>query len=149
MRWWLLGFPLFLCWFTVMAADQHSACHDLSLNDQDYSVKELLAIASTCRVPEVADLYYNRAQYHRLLGKYKRFEHSLIHYGDRDYTAYIESYRIYVGLAEAFFSNRLTPDEKGMLNRLNRLYEQSSEIAEMRFRGYDLIADRLERKLRL
>lgn len=146
---WILGIVLTLCWFSAMATDQHPACEDLRLNQRFNSVDDLMAIAATCRVPEVAELYYNRAQYQRLLDKFIRFERSLIHFGDGEYMSYIESYRIIIGLAEAFADSRLSPDEKAVLNHLNRVYEQSSEIAEMRFRGYDLIADRLERNLRL
>ena len=133
----------------VFAADQHPACLALHETEQRYTTDELLAIGRSCRDAEVAELFYNRAHHRQLLEKYQRFERSLIHYGDREHRAYIESYRIHIGLAEAFSQSAQALDSKLTLQRLNRIYEESGEIAEMRFRGYDLIADRLERKLRL
>jgi hypothetical protein len=82
-----------------------------------------------------------------LLNKYRRFENSLIHIDDGGQRAYIESYRIHIALIEAFLHIRNTQDDMLNLKRLNRIYEQISEIAEMRFRGYDLVANCLERSL--
>jgi len=146
---WFAAFFLLCVASPVFAANQHPACLNPRATAQSYAIDELFAIARSCREEAVADLFYNRAQHRQLLEKYQRFENSLIHYGDRDHRAYIESYRIYIGLAEAFSLRPFTQNEKLTLARLNRAYEQSFEIAEMRFRGYDLIADRLERKLKL
>jgi hypothetical protein len=149
MRGWFVTFCLLWMASPLFAADQHPACLNPRGTDQSYAIDELFTIARSCKQREVADLFYNRAQHRQLLEKYRRFENSLIHYGDRDHLAYIESYRIYIGLAEAFSLSLYAEDNKLVIARLNRVYEQSGEIAEMRFKGYDLIADRLERKLRL
>jgi hypothetical protein len=130
-------------------AHEHPACRDLVIASEGFSRDELLTIAQSCRVPEVSELYLNRAYHLRMLEKYERFERSLLHYGDRDHRAYIEAYRIHIGLAEAFASELLQQEDSSVLQRLNRVYDESSEIAEMRFRGYDLIANRLERKHQL
>lgn len=132
-----------------VSAQEHPACRDLVMQEADASVEGLLAIAESCRLPEVSELYYNRANHRRLLLKYELFERSLQHYGDWDNQAYIESYRIHIGLAEAFARARLQQQDRSVLRRLNRVYDKSGEIAEMRFRGYDLLADRLEEKFRL
>ena len=118
------------------------------MHGTSYTAESLYAIAGSCQAEEVANLFYNRALHRQLLGKYRRFERSLLHFGKRDHLAYIESYRIYIGLAEAFSLRRIGRGDTAAVRRLNHAYEQSGEIAEMRFRGYDLIADRLERKLR-
>jgi hypothetical protein len=144
----LLGVCL-IC-FGHVSAKEHSACFDLALSEPGYTRIELVAIAHSCTSPMVADLYYNRAQYLRLLNKYSHFEQSLHHYNTRDHLAYIESYRIHIALAEAFSSQDLSTDKQFQtLARLNRIYELSSEIAELRFKGYDLLADRLEQKYQL
>ncbi len=144
----VLGLAMLSLALPVMA-QEHAACRDVALTTPHYSLQELRSIAYSCQVPEVSELYLNRAHHQRLLQKYDRFERSLRHYGNRDHRAYIESYRIHIGLAEAFASFRAQQLDKEVLQRLNRIYEESGEIAEMRFRGYDLIADRLERKFRL
>ncbi|MEW8351869.1 MAG: hypothetical protein AB2687_26490, partial [Candidatus Thiodiazotropha taylori] len=73
------------------------------------------------------------------------FERGLLQYGEKDDDSYIESYRIHIAMIEAFSSHDLLTDKRNRtLETLNRIYEQSHEIAELRFRGYDLIADRLE-----
>ncbi len=145
---WLLGLAILACGWQAVA-EEHPACQTrIGLNAQ-HTAEALLAIAATCRVPEVAELFFNRAHHLRMLEKYERFERSLLHFGDRDHRAYIESYRIHIGLAEAFASERLQRQDRSALRHLNRIYDESAEIAEMRFRGYDLIADRLQRKYQL
>jgi hypothetical protein len=145
---WLLCI-CFICLGSA-SAEEHPACIDLTLSEPGYSRMELLEIARSCTSPVVAELYLNRAQHQRLLNKYFRFEQSLLHYGARDNQAYIESYRIYIAIAEAFFSRNLSTDKQQQtVVRLNQIYELSSEIAELRFRGYDLLADRLEQKYQL
>jgi hypothetical protein len=137
----VLGWPVM--------AHEHPGCRDMTIASEGFSRDELLAIAQTCLVPEVSELFLNRAYHLRMLEKYERFERSLLHYGSRDHRAYIEAYRMHIGLAEAFASNRLQQQDRSVLQRLNRIYDESSEIAEMRFRGYDLIANRLERNHQL
>jgi hypothetical protein len=127
-------------------AHEHPACRDLAIASEGFSRDELLTIAQSCRVPEVSELYLNRAYYLHILETYERFERSLLHYGEQGHRAYIEAYRIHIGLAEAFACDLLRQPDRSVLQRLNRVYDESSEIAEMRFRGYDLIANRLERK---
>jgi hypothetical protein len=124
------------------AADEHVACQQPN-SYEDYGVETLLSIAQSCKVTEVADLFYNRANHIRQVEKYFLFEHRL-NKRDTDNIAYIHSYRIHIGLAEALLSKALTPDSTQTLSRLNHIYERSGEIAELRFRGYDLLANRLQ-----
>jgi hypothetical protein len=135
---------------TGVAADEHPACMNLPLNEPGYTRGELLTIAHSCTTPGVAELYFNRAQHIRLIGKYSDFEKSLYHYGNRDNQSYVESYRMQIALVEAFYTEDLKNEKRNQtLARLNKIYEQSNEIAELRFRGYDLIADRLEQNYQL
>ncbi|MES9940709.1 MAG: hypothetical protein ABW104_14645 [Candidatus Thiodiazotropha sp. 6PLUC2] len=141
---------LFFVFIAGASAQEHPACHDLQLSEPAFTSKELLTIARSCSAPEVAELYFNRAQHIRLLNRYIIFEKSLINYGNRESEAYIESYKVHMALVEAFFSKDLLSGNGGVvLAELNRIYEQSSEIAELRFKGYDLIADRLQQKYQL
>lgn len=144
---WTGGILLLLFSGALLGANQHEACQHPSTY-QDYGVETLLTIAQSCEVGAVADLFYNRANHIRQVEKYFQFEAKLNKPGNRDNTAYIEAYRIHIALAEALLSKALTPDAPLTLNRLNRIYERSGEIAELRFRGYDLLANRLEQRLR-
>ena len=145
-RWILIPFLLVSGW---VLADEHPACQELALAKQPETSEALLAIAQSCRQPDVAQLYYNRARYRDLLKKFTQFENSLSHYGKRENLAYIDAYRIYIGLAEAFLAPLLSREDPGQaLEWLNQVYEQSEEIAELRFKGYGMLADQLELKQR-
>lgn len=56
----------------------------------------------------------------------------------------LETYQIYIGLIEAFAAT-LYPDPVERLNFLTQEYSRQIEIAELRLRGYDNLADRMER----
>ena len=127
------------------SAEEHPACKDLAVANYYDSIDELLRIANSCRAPAVSELYLNRAHHREKLREFELFERSLMHFRENEGRAYIDSYRIHIGLAEAFAASHLRMLDEAVVKRLNRLYEESTEIAEMRFRGYDLIADRLER----
>jgi hypothetical protein len=140
---WFFGLLFFYVGYA--ASEEHPACHYLPLTDPGYTSSELLTIAQSCEAPQVADLYFHRAQHIRLLKKYADFERGLLHFSERDDNSYLESYRIHIALVEVFSSQDLLTEKRDQtLYKLNRIYEQSQEIAELRFKGYDLIADRLE-----
>jgi hypothetical protein len=138
---WAAGVLFLLFSGTLLGAEEHVACQQPRAY-QDYGVEALFTIANSCKVDRVADLFYNRAYHLRQVEKYFQFESSLNSQGSRDSTAYIHAYRIHIGLAEALLSKKLTPDSIQALDRLNRIYERSGEIAELRFRGYDLLANK-------
>ncbi|MES9852114.1 MAG: hypothetical protein ABW170_09815 [Candidatus Thiodiazotropha sp. L084R] len=145
---WILG--VFFVFTGVASAQEHPACLNLPLTEPAYTSEELLLIAQSCTSPEVAELYFNRAQHLRLLNQYILFEKSLINFGNRDNEAYVESYKVHIALVEAFYTKDMVIGKgEQVLAELNRIYEQSSEIAELRFKGYGLIADRLELKYQL
>jgi hypothetical protein len=130
----------------LAAVDEHVACQHPNTYE-NYGVETLLSIAQSCKVTEVADLFYNRANHIRQVEKYFQFEHSL-NKRDTESIAYIDSYRIHIGLAEALLGKALTAESTQTLSRLNRIYERSGEIAELRFRGYDLLAKGIQQRLR-
>jgi hypothetical protein len=142
---WAGGVLFLLFSGALFGATEHAACKQPKAY-QDYGVEALLTIAQSCAVDEVAALFYNRANHIRQVKKYFQFELSLNKQGNRDRMAYIHAYRIHIGLAEALLSTALTPDATQILDRLNRIYEYSGEIAELRFRGYDLLANRQQER---
>ncbi|MET0066400.1 MAG: hypothetical protein ABW076_08655 [Candidatus Thiodiazotropha sp.] len=145
-RWILTGLLMLPLW---LQAEEHPACRSLVLTEQLESSEQMRAIATSCQEPLVAELYLNRAHHLNLLHKYTAFESSLFRFGNRDDVSYIDAYRIYIGLAEAFFIPALGEDNPSLaLSRLNQIYDQSEEIAELRFRGYGLLADQLEQRQR-
>ncbi|MGD8911512.1 MAG: hypothetical protein PVI97_07580 [Candidatus Thiodiazotropha sp.] len=129
----------------LFSADEHAACQQPNAYE-GYRVETLISIAQSCKITEVAELFYNRANHIRQVTKYLQFEHKL-HNRNNEHIAYIESYRIHIALAEALFNKAITADSTQVLSRLNRIYEHSGEIAELRFRGYDLLANRLQQRL--
>ncbi len=145
----ILGALLLLAGYATSAMGQHAACQQLNIHSEKYSQKDLLDIAKSCRDPAVSALYYNRAYHLRMLEKYRFFERSLSHYRGDAGQAYIDAYRIHIGLAEAFLAKQLTTNKIEAVRRLNEIYDQSSEIAEMRFKGYDLLANRMQREFML
>ncbi|MES9976668.1 hypothetical protein [Candidatus Thiodiazotropha sp. LNASS1] len=147
MRQRIVGVVFLLFSGTPLSADEHVACTQPDAYE-GYRVEVLLSIAKSCKVAAVADLFYNRAYHIRQVEKYHQFEKLLNKQGGSENIAYIDAYRIHIGLAEALLSRSLTPDAIGAIRRLNNIYERSGEIAEMRFRGYDLLANRLQQRLR-
>jgi hypothetical protein len=144
-----LGALLMLAGFASSAMGQHAACQQLNIAQGKYSQEVLVEIAKSCIDPAVSELYFNRAYHLRMLEKYRFFERSLSHYRGDAGQAYIDAYRIHIGLAEAFIERQLSSNKIEAVRQLNEIYDQSSEIAEMRFRGYDLLANRMEREFML
>jgi hypothetical protein len=149
MRLWILGALLMLTGYASSVMGQHSACQQLNLSTEVYSQEDLIKIAQSCKDPAVSELYFNRAYHLRMLEQYRFFERSLSHYRGDAGQAYIDAYRIHIGLAEAFIAKHLSLNKIKAVEQLNEIYDQSSEIAEMRFRGYDLLANRMQREFML
>jgi hypothetical protein len=128
-------------------AEPPSACDRPSLEDLEISAEQLCAIAETCKRPEVAKLYYKRAYLREILDEYDQFNAMIS--ADQTSQANFEAYRILIGLAEAFAAEALSKGDVDVLSRLSRTYDRYIEIAELRLKGYDLIANRMERDLHL
>jgi hypothetical protein len=145
----ILGALLMLAGYAASVMGQHAACQQLNISSGIYSQETLVEIAQSCREPAISELYFNRAYHLRMLEKYRFFERSLSHYRGEVGQAYIDAYRIHIGLAEAFIEKYLSSNRIEAVIQLNEIYDQSSEIAEMRFRGYDLLANRMEKEFML
>jgi hypothetical protein len=142
-----IGVLIFIFSGSLLGGDEHAACEQPSAY-KDYGVKALLSIARSCKVDEVAELFYNRANHIRRVKKYFQFESKINKSGMRDNMAYIDAYRIHIGMAEALLGKALAPNATQTLSRLNLIYERSGEIAELRFKGYDLLANERQRRVK-
>jgi hypothetical protein len=138
---------IFLLSMSVAGAEQHPACASPELEYFEIPAKALLAIAESCERPQIASLFRKRAYLRELMDEYDSFNSLLT--ADRSNRAYFEAYRILIGLAEAFAVEALAKGDTATLTRLSRTYDHYIEIAELRLKGYDLIANRMERELRL
>lgn len=127
-------------------AQEHPGCRNLDYGYQQHTPVELRAIAASCRYPDVAYLYYNRAYHAELLSRADAMA-SLIPYSGREKQKQYDllSYRYYMAMIEDLASVWY-PDPIARVRFLNLEYDRRSEIAELRLKGYDQIADRLERR---
>ena len=104
-----------------------------------------MSIAASCTRPALAKLIYNRAHLYELMTEFNDLNQALS--ADSTSRTYYQAYRIFIGLAEAFAVKAIAEGDSVALNRLNRTYQEYIAITELRLKGYDLIADRLEREL--
>lgn len=127
-------------------AQEHPACRDVDYAYQDHASAELRAIASSCRYRDIAYLYYNRAYHADLLARADVLS-SLIPYSGREREKRYDmaSYRYYMAMVESL-SSIWFDDPLSRIRFLNLEYDRRGEIAELRLKGYDHIADRLERR---
>lgn len=139
-----LGLLLYL-FVAGVSAQEHRACRDADYPYQARSAAELRAIAVSCRPGPMAELYYYRAYYLDLITEAAAMS-SLVVRLNPEYRHRFESHRLYMALIEV-----LAPvwfeqaDERVAF--LNAEYARAMEVAELRLRGYDRLADRLERQL--
>lgn len=128
----------------VAAAQEHPACSDLGYRHQIHSSKELRGIAESCQAKPIANLYYNRA-YHVDLVAEGRGLAGLITYSPANGRAHFDAYRLYMAMLEEL-APAWYPDPAERIAFLNSEYDRRGEIARLRLRGYDHLADRLERE---
>ena len=124
-------------------AEQHSACNDAGALAPSAAPDLLRNIAASCAAAVTADLYYNRAYHAELLGRY-RAAMRLQGYRRQEDVKNYHTYRIFIGLSEAMASAAPLPGDGDTVAWLNSVYDRATEIAEMRLRGYDQQANRLE-----
>ena len=107
---------------------------------------ELRAIATGCPPGAKADLWYNRAYHAELLNRYRSAMQVEV-YRTQDDARNYHSYRMFIDLSEAMARYAMPTCGVDTVAWLNSIYDRAGEIAEMRLRGYDLQADRLEARL--
>jgi hypothetical protein len=138
-----LLFGALLLGSSSLQAEEHAACWDMDYRFEKHSPQELRQIAASCRSTLVSKLYSQRAEHADLVEEHLAFSNMTIQSrGGKNPD--LETYRIYIGLIEAFAAT-LYPDPVARLNFLTKEYSRQIEIAELRLRGYDNLADRMER----
>lgn len=141
----LLGMVLMLGSTGPASAAQHPACGFGQGLETILSARLYREIAASCEDPDTADLYYNRAYFVELLERYRTTLRLETASGQEDLKNY-HTYRIFIGLTEALAQRQLAGPPR-QADWLNRVYERASEIAELRLRGYELQANRLEQQI--
>ncbi|MCB1735132.1 MAG: hypothetical protein H6981_02585 [Gammaproteobacteria bacterium] len=126
---------------------QNAACLTPDADFSKTSPIALRAIATSCENPDIERLFYNRAYASDLQADYHTYL-KLIPYRriDSQDQVNFNAYRMFLGLAEAF-STQVNGTEGDRIAWLNRAYEQANELAELRMKGYDRIADRRVREM--
>lgn len=107
----------------------------------------LRQLAAACGDGPVSRLFNNRAYTSDIEHDYQTYL-QLIPYqraGSRDQVDYY-AYRMFLGLAEAF-APKAAETSAARVEWLNQAYEQANELAELRMKGYDRLADRRAREM--
>ena len=127
-----------------LLASEDPACSTPDATFLETGATKLRHIAASCTDPGVSRLFYNRAYNKDLLaeGNILSGLETL-----NDQSGYlITSYRLYIALVEEL-APLYYPDMKQRVAFLNKVYERRGEVMELRIRGYDKLADALEKKL--
>ena len=146
MKQFLYACLLGLCANAVWA-NEHPACYKIHYTYQNHSIDEIRSIAASCKWPPMANLYHNRAYNIELQNKAQAIS-GLIQY-DPSYNQnnHYLSYKLYIQMVEQF-SSIWYPDPEQRVNFLLSEYDRINEITELRIKGLDFHADRLEQQAR-
>ncbi len=129
---------------STLAAGEHPACHNLDYPYQEVTSDRVRAIADSCTESTIADLYYRRAQHIDLMADHEvmsRLGHVKEEQGDWT----MSQERLFLTLVEVFTAQQNLPDRQ-RAEVLNIALDRTIEISELRLRGYDRQAQRLERR---
>ncbi len=135
----LLGLVLFTG--TLTAASKTPQCYEFFSLPEKASSVELLQIADSCPVQELSELYQNRAAHVRLLDESQSLGTQF--QPKDDFDRHMESYRIYIALIENF-SVHFKGSLAELLTELNSGYQNATELARLRLKGYEKRAEWLE-----
>lgn len=127
-----------------LLASENPACSSPDSTYIDSSATTLRKIAVTCTDSEIARLFYNRAYHKDLLAEEKVLSGLDTVNDESRYE--ITAYRLYIALLEEL-APFYFPELGQRVSFLNQVYEKRGEVVELRIRGYDKLADALERKL--
>ncbi|MCP5353341.1 MAG: hypothetical protein H6926_09185 [Chromatiales bacterium] len=145
-----LALPIALAASNSAAAEPTACNADIALRTSEIAnlpPSGLRLLAESCPAGRVSQLYYNRAYAAELQQDYQTYLH-LIPYRSADSRDDVNfsAYRMFLGLAEAF-APQAAVSPQGRVDWLNQAYEQANELAELRMKGYDRVADRRAREM--
>ena len=112
---------------------------------QSDTAQKLRDTAAKCSNRQLARLYYNRAYHHELMAERRSLAKLLTKNAESRDEYQITGDLLYIALVEAFAPHWYENEIK-RVDFLNKVYEQRSEIMELRLRGYDKRAELLEKK---
>jgi len=128
---------------STVLAQEHPACSNPAYHLEAHTPADLRDIAASCQSKSIATLFYNRA-YHADMVQEAATLAGLIAYSDDRGKEQFDAYRLYMALLENM-TPIWYPDSEARVAFLNREYDRRGEIARLRLRGYDHVADHLER----
>lgn len=129
---------LVLCFCQPVIAEEHQACHDIS-SLHPYDTQQLRQIASSCQRKPIADLFYYRAYLVDLMHDAEYFSHLI---SDEAVGNTAHGFRMYMAMVEDIAAARIM-DDLERARFLNTVYENHSEMADLRIRGFDRRAENL------
>ena len=138
-----LGWVLFVGVLHANVAWADARCADIGLAYLELRPADVRELAQGCKDAALADLYFKRAYHLEFLQRSARHESMVILYGGQ--RPWLPNYRLYVALIEAM-SPHWFADARARIDFLRGEYEHKGEVAELRLRGMDHMADRLERE---
>ena len=137
---------LLIAMTVVSTGSQAGDCQGLDWTNSGVSSDQLRQLASRCEDLDASRLMYNRAYHLDLLGRYRALLKLSPGSNQEDLKDY-HAYRMFIGLTEALTAyGSQTGNDGEPAAWLNSVYDRATEIAELRMKGYDLQADRLERE---
>lgn len=125
-----------------LTAEEHPACHDIDFPYQEFTSETLRAIADTCTVDAIADLYYGRARHMDLMADHEIMS-KLGHIREEQDDWTMDQESLFLALVEVFTAQQNLPEIQ-RAEVINIALDRTIEIAELRLRGYDRQARRLE-----
>ena len=137
----VLGFQV-----VSLAAGDGPVCNQAVSSGDPEVLGQLSAILLHCAHPGLTRLHHNRTQLIELMHDFNSLNRAVS--ADKSAQANYEAYRIFIALAESFAVQAMAAGDLTALDRLNETYRRYIELTELRLKGYDLIANRLERGLR-
>ena len=144
MKPYVLGLALCLGVAEQVAAS--GLCLDIGVRYLTLPAAEVRHMAKRCDDAKLADLYYKRAYHLDLLRRNSSPHTEIIQIQGQSPS--IPEYRLYIAMLEALAPHWF-PDADARADFLRSEYDHRGEVVELRLRGFDRIADRLERNRRL
>lgn len=138
---------IFIIAFANHANTEELGCDVAGPPQASKSPDALRGMAEHCQHLDDAALLSNRAYHQELLADYRSMLDLRTYSAAREDTKNYHAYRIFIGLSEAFARSKHQDPDGMSITWLNSIYERAGEIAELRIRGYDRQAERLERRL--
>lgn len=125
------------------AADT-TVCTSEGLEFLSLSARELAAVAGDCDDPALRSLFRRRARHQQIVSSFRIL--SRLHMGPQArYGTDPDAVRMHMALVEALAPNWF-PERAERVRFLNAQYEHRIRVADLRLKGHDLAAARLERE---